>query len=127
MSKVEKMVHAIQEEAKSKDISYDYLVEKILEPENAHILEAEWALILDSVWELTYKRALSDNVLTVEENHSLDMIRRLSLEIKTSGYKESLQRKLYNITKNIDNQHYNPKFAIQKPTPWNWDNDNKKD
>ena len=126
MSVVNKMVNYFSEMSKNKNLTYDDIVEKITSPECENILEEDWSLIIDDVWKLAYQKALSDDVLTSEENYNLEMIRNLSNEIKTPGYKQTLKYKLNNLVNNIDNaNHFNPKYKYPKPTPWNWDDDKK--
>lgn len=126
MSNVNKMVQFFAEHSKNTNLIYDDVVEKVLSPENENIPEEDWALIIDEVWNMAYKKALSDDILTPEENYNLEMIRALSNEIRTPGYKQTLRYKLNNHLKSIDDSnHYNPKFKYPKPTPWNWDDDKK--
>lgn len=126
MSTVNKMVQYFAENSKNTNLIYDDIVEKILAPEYEDIPEDDWALIIDEVWKMAYKKALSDDILTPEENYNLEMIRSLSNDLRTPGYKQTLRYKLDNYVKSIDDaNHFNPKFKYPKPTPYNWDDDKK--
>lgn len=126
MSTVNKMVQYFSENSKNKNLVYEDIVEKILAPEYDNIPEEDWALIIDEVWKMAYKKALSDDVLTPEENYNLEMIRALSNDLRTPGFKQTLRYKLNNYVKSIDDSnHYNPQFKYPKPTPYNWDDDKK--
>lgn len=126
MSMVNKMVQYFSEQSRNTNLVYDDIVEHVLKPENDNIPEEDWALIIDEVWKMAYTKALSDNILTPEENYNLEMIRSLSNEIRTPGYRQALRYKLNNYVKSIDdNNHFNPKYKYPKPTPYNWDDDKK--
>lgn len=126
MSTVNKMVQFFESHSKNNNLVYDDIVEKISSPEMDHIPEEDWALIIDEVWKMAYKKALSDDILTPEENYNLEMIRSLSNDLRTPGFKHTLKHKLNNHVKAIDDSnHYNPRFKYPKPTPYNWDDDKK--
>lgn len=127
MSTVNNMVQYFAENSKNTNLVYDDIVEKMASPGNDNIPEEDWALIIDEVWKMAYTKALSDNVLTPEENYNLEMIRALSNDLRTPGYRQSLQFKLNNYSKAIDDSNnYSPKLKYPKPTPWNWNEENKK-
>lgn len=126
MSMVNKMVQYFSAQSKNTNLVYDDIVEHVLKPENDNVPEEDWALIIDEVWKMAYKKALSDDVLTPEENYNLEMIRALSNEIRTPGYRQTLRYKLNNYVKSIDDSnHFNPRLKYPKPTPYNWDDDKK--
>ncbi len=126
MSTVNKMVQYFSEHSKNNNLVYDDIVEKILTPEYDNIPEEDWALIIDEVWKMAYKKALSDDVLTPEENYNLEMIRALSNDLRTPGFKQTLRYKLNNHVSATDNSnHYNPRYKYPKPTPYNWGNEDK--
>lgn len=126
---VNKMVQYFSENSKNNNLVYDDILEHVLKPEHDHIPEEDWALIIDEVWKMAYKKALSDDIITPEENYNLEMIRALSNEIKTPGSRHALRYKLNSHVKAIDNNnsnnHFNPRFKYPKPTPYNWDDDKK--
>ena len=59
-------------------------------------------------------------------NYNLEMIRALSNDLRTPGFKQTLRYKLNNHVSATDNSnHYNPRYKYPKPTPYNWGNEDK--
>lgn len=126
MTTVNKMIQYFSENSKNTNLVYDDIIEKMTSTENDNIQEEDWALIIDAVWKMAYTKALSDNIITPEENYNLEMIRALSNDLKTPGYRQALQYKLSNYSKAIDDSNnYSPKLKYPKPSPWNSEEDKK--
>lgn len=106
---------------------YDKLLELTTHPQlENEFSDLQWTMIIEQAWVLSYKKAMEDNVLTLEEKQELNKIYQLGMLYRNNpNNRVALNYRILTGFRHIvEVDKKDEKIWLPKPTPW--DDWNKK-